>query len=163
MLYSWRNPSHEQRVREITEEVKAQRGLNGDGPALFLSSELYPLRRDFPRLNADHRQVEDEAVQFRRLLDLELAVGDQRDVERGAADVGADDVAQTELLGEVLRADDTADRSRDQRPRQLACLDRDRATVRGHDPQVEAGARVLGHRPHAPQLIARGLRRVRLD
>jgi N-methylhydantoinase A/acetone carboxylase beta subunit len=52
LLYSWRNPTHEQRVRELVEEVKSQSGMNGDGPAVFLSSELYPMRRDFPRLNS---------------------------------------------------------------------------------------------------------------
>ena len=52
LLYSWRNPAHEQRVKEIVGEVCDARGCNGDRPALFLSSELYPLRRDFPRLNS---------------------------------------------------------------------------------------------------------------
>src|SRR5579875_2541025 len=36
-LFSYRNPVHEQRVREL---------------AIFLSSELYPMRRDLPRLNS---------------------------------------------------------------------------------------------------------------
>ncbi len=52
LLYSWRNPVHELRVRELVEEVCAERGLNGDSPSVFLSSELYPMRRDFPRLNS---------------------------------------------------------------------------------------------------------------
>jgi acetone carboxylase, beta subunit len=52
LLYSWRNPVHEQRVRELIEEVCAERGLNGGSPSVFLSSELYPMRRDFPRLNS---------------------------------------------------------------------------------------------------------------
>jgi N-methylhydantoinase A/acetone carboxylase beta subunit len=52
LLYSWRNPAHERRVRELIEEVCAERGLNGGGPSVFLSSELYPMRRDFPRLNS---------------------------------------------------------------------------------------------------------------
>jgi N-methylhydantoinase A/acetone carboxylase beta subunit len=50
LLFSYRNPSHEARVREILEEEKAARSLNGEVP-LFISSELYPVRRDFPRLN----------------------------------------------------------------------------------------------------------------
>ncbi len=50
MIFSYRNPAHEQRVREIVEEEKAKRGLNGDCP-VFVSSDLYPSRRDFPRLN----------------------------------------------------------------------------------------------------------------
>ncbi len=50
LLFSYRNPAHEARVKAILEEEKAARSLNGDVP-LFVSSELYPARRDFPRLN----------------------------------------------------------------------------------------------------------------
>jgi N-methylhydantoinase A/oxoprolinase/acetone carboxylase beta subunit len=50
LLYSYRNPSHEQRVKEIVLEEKTKRGLNGSVP-VFVSSELYPSRREFPRLN----------------------------------------------------------------------------------------------------------------
>ncbi|MBA2764776.1 MAG: hydantoinase/oxoprolinase family protein [Thermoleophilaceae bacterium] len=50
LLFCYRNPAHEARVKEILEEEKAARGSNGDCP-LFISSELYPSRRDFPRLN----------------------------------------------------------------------------------------------------------------
>jgi acetone carboxylase, beta subunit len=50
LIFSYRNPAHEQRVREIVEEEKAKRGSNGNCP-VFVSSELYPSRRDFPRLN----------------------------------------------------------------------------------------------------------------
>ncbi len=50
LLFSYRNPMHEARVKEILEEEKAARSQNGDVP-LFISSELYPSRRDFPRLN----------------------------------------------------------------------------------------------------------------
>ncbi len=50
LIFSYRNPVHEQRVREIVEEEKAKRSLNGEVP-VFVSSELYPSRRDFPRLN----------------------------------------------------------------------------------------------------------------
>lgn len=50
LLFSYRNPAHESRVKKILEEEKAVRGSNGDCP-LFISSELYPSRRDFPRLN----------------------------------------------------------------------------------------------------------------
>jgi acetone carboxylase beta subunit len=50
LLYSYRNPAHEQRVKSIIEEEKARRGINGNCP-VFVSSELYPSRREFPRLN----------------------------------------------------------------------------------------------------------------
>jgi acetone carboxylase beta subunit len=51
LLFSYRNPAHEQRIAEIVQEAKAARGLNGSVP-LFLSSALYPMRRDLPRLNS---------------------------------------------------------------------------------------------------------------
>src|SRR5207302_10585950 len=45
LLYSYRNSEHEDRIRELAAE------LAPDVP-VFLSSELYPMRRDFPRLNS---------------------------------------------------------------------------------------------------------------
>jgi N-methylhydantoinase A/acetone carboxylase beta subunit len=51
LLFSYRNPAHEQRVREIVEEEKDARGVNGACP-VFVSSDLYPSRRDLPRLNS---------------------------------------------------------------------------------------------------------------
>ena len=51
LLFSYRNAAHEQRVAEILCEEKAARGLDGEVP-VFLSSELYPMRRDLPRLNS---------------------------------------------------------------------------------------------------------------
>jgi acetone carboxylase, beta subunit len=51
LLFSYRNAEHENRVAEIIEREKAKRGLNGAVP-VFRSSELYPMRRDLPRLNS---------------------------------------------------------------------------------------------------------------
>jgi N-methylhydantoinase A/oxoprolinase/acetone carboxylase beta subunit len=51
LLFSYRNPAHEQRVGEIVAEEKAAAGVDGAVP-VFLSSELYPMRRDLPRLNS---------------------------------------------------------------------------------------------------------------
>ncbi len=51
LLFSYRNPQHEIRVAEIVEREKAKRGINGAVP-VFRSSELYPMRRDLPRLNS---------------------------------------------------------------------------------------------------------------
>ena len=51
LLFSYRNPGHEIRVAEIIEREKAKRGIDGAVP-VFLSSELYPMRRDLPRLNS---------------------------------------------------------------------------------------------------------------
>jgi acetone carboxylase, beta subunit len=52
LLYSYRNGGHEQRIKELVLEEAGARGLNGDAPPIFLSSELYPQRRDLPRLNS---------------------------------------------------------------------------------------------------------------
>src|SRR4051794_22946174 len=62
LLFSYRNAEHEIRVGEILAEEKASRGLgpearpNREGAGgevpVFLSSELYPQRRDLPRLNS---------------------------------------------------------------------------------------------------------------
>ena len=51
LLFSYRNASHEQRVAAIVGEEKDSRGVDGSVP-VFLSSELYPMRRDLPRLNS---------------------------------------------------------------------------------------------------------------
>ena len=51
LLFCYRNAEHELRAAEIVAEEKAERGVDGDVP-VFLSSELYPLRRDLPRLNS---------------------------------------------------------------------------------------------------------------
>jgi acetone carboxylase beta subunit len=51
LLFSYRNAAHEIRVAEIVEAEKAKRGIDGTVP-VFLSSELYPMRRDLPRLNS---------------------------------------------------------------------------------------------------------------
>ena len=59
LLFSYRNAEHELRVAEIVEEEKARRGIgDGDGAdggnrvPVFVSSQLYPMRRDLPRLNS---------------------------------------------------------------------------------------------------------------
>ncbi|MGH2953858.1 MAG: hydantoinase/oxoprolinase family protein [Solirubrobacterales bacterium] len=50
-LFGYRNAEHELRAAEIVEEVKAGRGADGEVP-VYVASELYPLRRDLPRLNS---------------------------------------------------------------------------------------------------------------
>lgn len=48
LLFSYKSSVHELRVRQIAEEVMAERGQT---VPLYLSSELCPKRLDFPRLN----------------------------------------------------------------------------------------------------------------
>jgi acetone carboxylase, beta subunit len=47
LLFAYRNAEHELRVAEILSEE-----MNGREVPLYLSSELYPMRRDLPRLNS---------------------------------------------------------------------------------------------------------------
>ena len=49
LLYSYQNPEHEQRIKEIAEEIKAERGR--DTP-IWLSSDQNPVRGELPRLNS---------------------------------------------------------------------------------------------------------------
>src|ERR671933_1160144 len=51
LLCSYRNAEHELRIAELIEQEKASRRLDGEVP-VYLSSELYPMRRDLPRLNS---------------------------------------------------------------------------------------------------------------
>jgi acetone carboxylase beta subunit len=50
LLCAYRNPAHEQRVKEIVEEEKAALGIDGSCP-VFVASELYPTRRELGRIN----------------------------------------------------------------------------------------------------------------
>jgi acetone carboxylase beta subunit len=50
LLCSYRNAEHEIRAAEIVEGVKTERGA--EEIPVYVSSELYPLRRDLPRLNS---------------------------------------------------------------------------------------------------------------
>jgi acetone carboxylase, beta subunit len=66
LLFSYRNAEHEIRCAEIVEAAIAERygsgsgeaggageaGEGGRAPRVYVSSELYPLRRDLPRLNS---------------------------------------------------------------------------------------------------------------
>ncbi len=48
LLYAYRNPAHELDVQMIAERVMGEMGKT---VPLFVSSDLYPIRGDFPRLN----------------------------------------------------------------------------------------------------------------
>jgi hypothetical protein len=66
-------------------------------------------------------------------------------------------------VGQVAGADDAADRAGDERRRELVGVDRDRAAVRGHHPQLEGGAALFGAVADGAQGAARGLGGVGLD
>jgi N-methylhydantoinase A/acetone carboxylase beta subunit len=105
LLYSWRNPAHEQRVKELVDEVKAAHGTNGDGPAVFLSSELYPMRRDFPRLNStliEAYAAEPSREQLRRVRDVTRGAGAAFDLRIMAAHGGTISVEARELARTLI-------------------------------------------------------------
>lgn len=73
LLQSFVNAGHEQQVAAVISEVQHELGTE---VPVFLSSELYPLRGDFPRLNStliEAYAAEPSRHQFAR---LEKAVGD---------------------------------------------------------------------------------------
>ncbi|MCW3001388.1 MAG: acetone carboxylase, beta subunit [Conexibacter sp.] len=75
LLQSYINPAHEREVERVIAEVQAERGT--DVP-VFLSSALYPLRGDFPRLNStliEAYAAEPSRHQFQRLEDAVAASG----------------------------------------------------------------------------------------
>jgi acetone carboxylase, beta subunit len=105
LLYSWRNPAHERRVKEIIDEVKAAHGRNGDGPAVFLSSELYPLRRDFPRLNStliEAYAAEPSREQLQRVRGVTQESGAGFDLRIMAAHGGTISVEARELARTLI-------------------------------------------------------------
>ena len=105
LLYAWRNPVHEQRVRELIEEVCAERGLNGGGPGVFLSSELYPMRRDFPRLNStliEAYAAEPSREQLERVREVTASSGAAFDLRIMAAHGGTISIEARELARSLI-------------------------------------------------------------
>lgn len=76
LLHSYLNESHEKRVKQIAENIIAQRGQ--DVP-VFLSCEYYPVRMEVPRINT--MVIEASAAEPSR--------GQMRKVEHAAQDLGA--------------------------------------------------------------------------
>jgi acetone carboxylase beta subunit len=105
LLYAWRNPVHEQRVRELIEEVCVERGLNGGGPGVFLSSELYPMRRDFPRLNStliEAYAAEPSREQLERVREVTASSGAAFDLRIMAAHGGTISIEARELARSLI-------------------------------------------------------------
>jgi N-methylhydantoinase A/acetone carboxylase beta subunit len=102
LLYSYRNASHEERVREIATQAAP------DMP-LFLSSELYPLRRDFPRLNStliEAYAAEPSREQLARVRDATRGAGAKFDLRimaahGGTISIDAKELARTLISGPI--------------------------------------------------------------
>jgi acetone carboxylase beta subunit len=102
LLYSYRNASHEERVREIAVQVAP------DLP-VFLSSELYPMRRDFPRLNStliEAYAAEPSREQLARVRDATRDAGAKFDLRimaahGGTISIDAKELARTLISGPI--------------------------------------------------------------
>ncbi len=102
LLYSYRNGSHEQRIAEIIAEVAP------DMP-VFSSSDLYPMRRDFPRLNStliEAYAAEPSREQLAKVRDATRDAGAQFDLRimaahGGTISIDAKELARTLISGPI--------------------------------------------------------------
>ncbi|MDQ6915053.1 MAG: hydantoinase/oxoprolinase family protein [Actinomycetota bacterium] len=98
LLYSYRNSEHEDRIRALAEEVAP------DMP-LFLSSELYPMRRDFPRLNStliEAYAAEPSRQQLERVRDATRRAGAGFDLRVMAAHGGTISIEARQLARTLI-------------------------------------------------------------
>ena len=126
-LYSYRNSSHEDRIRGIVEEV-------APGVPVFLSSDLYPMRRDFPRLNStlvEAYAAEPSREQLRRVREATREAGAKFDLRimaahGGTISIDAKELARTLIsgpIGGVIGARYLADRIDSGAARNIVCTD----------------------------------------
>jgi len=105
-IYSFKNPAHEQRVREIAEEVMTAEGRR---IPIYLSSDLYPLRADFPRLNAtllEAYAAEPSREQLQRVRQVTRDHGARFDLRvmashGGTISIDARELARTLISGPI--------------------------------------------------------------
>jgi acetone carboxylase beta subunit len=98
LLYSYRNSEHEDRIRAIAGE------LAPDIP-VFLSSELYPMRRDFPRLNStlvEAYAAEPSREQLQRVRQASRDAGARFDLRIMAAHGGTISIDARELARTLI-------------------------------------------------------------
>jgi N-methylhydantoinase A/acetone carboxylase beta subunit len=126
LLYSYRNSQHEDRVKQVAAELAPE-------VPVFLSSELYPTRRDFPRLNStlvEAYAAEPSRQQLRRVREATRDVGAKFDLRIMAAHGGTISIDARELartlisgpIGGVIGARHLADRI-DAGSRNIVCTD----------------------------------------
>jgi acetone carboxylase, beta subunit len=125
-LYSYRNSSHEDGVKAIAAEVAPELPV-------FCSSELYPMRRDFPRLNStliEAYAAEPSREQLVRVRDVTRDAGARFDLRIMAAHGGTISIDAKELgrtlisgpIGGVIGARYLADQL-DTHDRNIVCTD----------------------------------------
>jgi acetone carboxylase, beta subunit len=126
LLYSYRNSAHEDRIKEIAAEVAPELPV-------FCSSELYPMRRDFPRLNStliEAYAAEPSREQLKKVRDITLDAGARFDLRimaahGGTISIDAKELARTLIsgpIGGVIGARYLADHL-DTRDRNIVCTD----------------------------------------
>jgi acetone carboxylase beta subunit len=127
LLYSYRNSEHEDAIKRIADEI-------APGLPVFLSSELYPLRRDFPRLNStlvEAYAAEPSREQLRRVREATREAGAKFDLRimaahGGTISIDAKELARTLIsgpIGGVIGARYLADRIDGSGSRNLVCTD----------------------------------------
>ena len=102
LLYSYRNAAHEEKVREIAAGVAPEMPI-------FLSSELYPMRRDFPRLNStliEAYAAEPSREQLQKVRDVTRRAGAKFDLRimaahGGTISIDAKELARTLISGPI--------------------------------------------------------------
>jgi N-methylhydantoinase A/acetone carboxylase beta subunit len=98
LLYSYRNSEHEERIRELAAEL-------APGIPVFLSSELYPMRRDFPRLNStliEAYAAEPSREQLQRVREATRRAGAAFDLRVMAAHGGTISIEARELARTLI-------------------------------------------------------------
>jgi acetone carboxylase beta subunit len=98
LLYGYRNSEHEDRIKEIAAEVAP------DIP-VFLASELYPMRRDFPRLNStliEAYAAEPSREQLARVRDATREAGASFDLRVMAAHGGTISIEARQLARTLI-------------------------------------------------------------
>jgi len=127
LLYGYRNSEHEERVREIASEV-------APGVPVFLASELYPMRRDLPRLNStviEAYAAEPGREQLQRVREATRRAGATFDLRVMAAHGGTISIEARQLartlisgpIGGVIGARHLVERLEDTAGANVVCTD----------------------------------------
>src|SRR5207247_9520420 len=98
LLYSYRNSEHEDRIRELAAELAPELPV-------FLSSELYPMRRDFPRLNStlvEAYAAEPSREQLKKVQEMTRKAGGGFDLRIMAAHGGTISIEAKELARTLI-------------------------------------------------------------
>jgi acetone carboxylase, beta subunit len=98
LLFSYRNSEHEDRIRELAAELAPELPM-------FLASELYPMRRDFPRLNStliEAYAAEPSREQLQRVRDVTREAGAGFDLRVMAAHGGTISIEAKQLARTLI-------------------------------------------------------------